>query len=188
MNKKKIIIITSIIALLLILILIISLFKNPQTEIIEYLQSIEFVNENTTNLYSKQISNNTLEQHNKNIENNIESEYEILYFNTDTYELTKNKIAYKDEITKDFTPTYNYKNNKLNYIYRINYNNTNIIMEGTYNINNKTFTCIPTFSYQIDIEKSKKDICNKIKLEVELFSYETQTLFDNPQLLDYMKN
>ena len=71
MNKKKIIITASIIALLLIIILFINLLKNPQKEIIEYLQSIEFVNEDTTNLYSKQISNNTIEQHNKNIENNI---------------------------------------------------------------------------------------------------------------------
>ena len=188
MNKKKIIIITSIIAILLIIILFINLSKNPQKEIITYLQSIEFINKDTTNLYAKQISKNNLEKHNNNIQNNIESEYEVLYFNTDTYELTKNKTTYQDEITKDFTSTYNYTNNNLNYTYRINYNNTNIIMEGTYNINNKRFTCEPTFSYQIDIEKSKKDICNKIELEVELFSYETQTLFDNPKLLDYMKN
>ena len=131
MNKKKIIIITSTIALLLIIILFINLSKNPQKEIIKYLKSIEFVNKDTTNLYTKQISNNTLEQHNNNIKNNIASEYEALYFNTDTYELTKNKTAYKDEITKDFTPTYNYTNNNLNYIYRINYNNTIVIMESS---------------------------------------------------------
>ena len=76
MNKKKIIIITSTIALLLIIILFINLSKNPQKEIIKYLKSIEFVNKDTTNLYTKQISNNTLEQHNNNIKNNIASEYE----------------------------------------------------------------------------------------------------------------
>lgn len=186
-NKIKIIIII-IITIIIATILILNLTQNKDKQIINYLKALNFTSDENSYFYSKQISQNSLEEHNNNIKNNIESEYEILYFNTNIYTLTKNKISYNDGITKDFTPIYNYTNDKMTYTYRINLNNTNIIMEGIYDIETKEFTCNVSFAYQIDIEKSKDEICNKVKKDIEVFEYETKTLIENPKLLQYIKD
>lgn len=186
--KKKIIIITlAFIAILLTTVLILNLKKDTKTQITNYLSNIGFDKYGNSFLYIKQTSENNLEDYNKDIEQNIETEYEVLYFNVDTFELTKDKMTYNDGITKNFTPTFNYSNDNLTYTYRIKYNNSNIIMEGTYYIETKYFTCKPAFSHQMDIEKTKKAICNKIELEMKIFEYEINTLIENPKLLNNMK-
>lgn len=188
MNKKKIIILSVITLLLLTFTIIINLTDNNKNVLPKYLKSIGFTNLESTTLYQKQISKITEEEHNNNIENNTKSEYEIQYFNIDTFEYTKNKITYNDNITKDYTPTYNYKDNKISYIYRVYYQNTNIIFEGQYNLKNKRFTCEPTFHYQVNIENLENDICNKLKIEAEIFSNEISTLIEDPKALKYINN
>ena len=171
----RLIIIVVIIIIIGILLVVFS--EKPENKILKYIKSLEFINSDDTFLYSKQISKNNLEQHSKNVEENIDSEYEILYFNINTYQLTKDKISYSDGITKNFTPTLDYTNNNLRYTYRISLDNTNVIMEGSFNMDTEEFTCTPSFSYQIDIENSKKDICNKIKYDVESFNIKALKIF-----------
>ena len=188
MNKKNIIIISAITLLLTILTIIINITDNNKNVLPKYLKSVGFKEIKDTTLYKKQISKINEEEHNSNIENNIKSEYEIHYFNIDTFEYTKNKITYNDNITKDYTPTYSYKDNKINYIYRVYYENANIIFEGQYNLKNKRFTCEPTFHYQVNINDIKEDICNKLKLESEIFSSEISIVIEDPKALNYIKN
>jgi len=188
MNKKKIIIISTIILLLLIFTLIIKFTNNSENILVKYLKASGFTNNENTSLFKRQISKITEEELNNNINNNINSEYEMQYFNTNTFEYTKDKISYNNNITKYYTPTYNYRDNKITYIYKINYQNANIIVKGEYNLNNKKFICEPTFYYQMNIEKVKDNICNKIKLETEIFSNEITTLIENPKALNHIKN
>lgn len=184
---KKIIIIISILVVILGFILIIKITTTPEKEIIKYLESINFTNYKNTNLYSKQLSKKNIDEFNNDVKHNIESSYKIMYFNIETYELTKDKIDYKDGITKNITPTFNYKNNKITYNYRIYYKNTTILIEGTYDIKTEIFTCNPTYTYQINIEKSKESICNKVKLEIDNFAYEANTLIEDPKILKNVK-
>lgn len=187
MNKKqKIIILISII--IIVIIIFINIFINkPERKLIKYIKNLDFINHENSFIYEKQTSEYNLEEYNKKVEKNNDAEYEILYFNTNTYELTKDKMTYSNGINKNFTPTFNYTNDKLTYTYRINFDNVNVIIEGSYNIETEEFTCNPTFYYQIDIEQIENDICNKIKYEVETFKYETLTLIQKPELLNYMK-
>lgn len=190
MNKKTIIISISIVLLLLIMILLIPkmLKKEPQTQIIKYITNLKFTNSDNSYLYSKQVSEDNLDEYTKKVENNINSEYEILYFNINTYQLTKDEMTYDDGINKNFTPTYDYTNNDLTYTYRVNYDDINILIEGKYNIRTKEFICTPTFSYGIDIENSQEAICNKVKFDIETFEYETKTIIENHKIIDYIKN
>lgn len=179
MNKKNKIIIAVIAVILLVIALIIyfSSDKTVNKKIIKNFTDIGFVNHSNSFLYSKQLSNINLEQHNNNVKNKIESTYEILYFNSNTYELTKDKISYNNGITKNFTPTYDYTNRKVIYNYRINFNNTNILVEGSFDNETKTFVCNSNFAYNIDMTESKQDICNKLKIEIENFSYEAKKYY-----------
>lgn len=186
MNKKKIIILSLITLLLTIFTIIINITDNNKNILPKYLKSIGFSEIKGTTLYKKQITSTTEEENNKNIKNNIESEYEIHYFNTKKFEYTKNKITHKNNITKDYTPTYNYKNNIITYTYRIYYESTNIIFEGEYNIKNKKFTCTPTFYYLVNIENIKEEICNKIKTESEIFNNEISIFIKDPKTLKYI--
>lgn len=177
---KKII---ALIVVILGIVLIINITMTPDKKIIKYIKAADYINYADTSIYSKQISENNIDQFNKDIKLNKESIYEINYFNTETLQLTKDKIIYKDGITKNITSTFDYTNNNLTYNYRIYYNNMNILIEGTYDINTKKFTCEPTYSYQIDIDKSIEDICNKIEFEIENFSYEAKILIKDPTLI-----
>ena len=184
---KRIKRIVIVVAIVLVLVLFFNRDKNEDNKIVKYLIKADFASYNDTSLYKKQISEYNLEQYNKGVDDNIDSEYEVMYFNIDTYRLTKDKISYSDGITKNFTPEFDYMNDKLSYTYRINFSNTNVIIEGIYNIKTNEFTCEPTFVYQFEFESSKEDICNKVKLDVEDFEYEVKQLIPNVDLLNYMK-
>lgn len=184
--KKNIIITIISVLILLVIVLIIKLINTPERQLERLLKSQDFTNYNNSYLYTKQISTNNIKTHNQNVQNNIESEYTVLYFNIKNYQLTKDTIYYSDGILKNLTPTYDYTNNTLTYNYRIYYNNINIIFKGIYDINTKKFTCEPTYSYQINTENSKETICNKVKAEIENFSYETRTFIEDYSLLQYM--
>ena len=54
---------------------------------------------------------------------NINSTYEVLYFNSSKYQLSKDLITYNNGIIKNFTPTYDYATDKIEYNYRVNFDN-----------------------------------------------------------------
>lgn len=166
---------------------IISFFVRKDSEdlITSYITGIGFSNDTGT-LYIKKISLNDIDTFEKEKSEGIDTNYEVLYFNTDTYQLTKDRLEYSSKINKSFNSTYDYKNESLTYVYRINVYNTNVIIEGKYD--NKRFTCDSTFSYQIDINNSLDDICRKVKLDVIQFDYEAKTLIDNIKILELIKN
>lgn len=187
MNKKKkitiIIILSSILALILSIFIINN--SNYDKKIEKYITNLGFRNNNNTYLYSKRTSITNYEKYQKDMEEGIDTEYEVMYFNTFSYQLTQDKTTYSYNITKNLTSTYDYSNDDLSYIYRINLSNTNIIIEGTYK--NDNFTCEPTFFYHVDIENSMETICEKVEFEIKNFSDDAAKLFDNNKMLEYMK-
>lgn len=187
MNKKVKIGILILIIVIIILIFNLSTRKTTQEKIINYITNIGFIQDSGSSLYAKKISELSLEEYNNKINQNVEANYEILYFNVDSYQLTKDEMSYSNNIHKSFNPTYDYTNNTLEYQYRINLNNTNVIIEGKYNSETQEFICTPLFSYQIDIDSAIDEICNKVKYDVEKFQYEAVTLITNANLIENIK-
>lgn len=190
MNKKNKIIIIVAVAILLVIVMIIyfSGDKNKYKKIIKEFTDIGFINQDNSFLYSKQISDLNLEQYNEKVKMNVNSRYEVLYFNSSKYQLSKDLITYNNGITKNFTPTYDYSSDKIEYNYRVNFDNTNIFIEGSYDNINKTFICNTKFAFNIDIDETKEDICNKLKLDVENYSYQATSFIKNKDLLNYIRN
>lgn len=187
MNKKtKIFIIVLLIVFVLTLIVNLISNLNYDKKIEKYIVNLGFDNNDNSYLYSKQTSEHNYEEYIKNIGQGIETEYEVLYFNTSTYQLTKDRASCSNNIIKNLTSTFDYTNNSLTYIYRINFNSTNIILEGKFDKKTEEFTCEPTFFYQINMDDSKDIICDKVKYEVKNFQNEATTLFENSKILQYM--
>lgn len=185
-NKKKILI-TLIALVVIILVIKVANNINPPPKIENYLRDIGFNNEGESALYYKQISDIDNDEFQKRMNSERNAIYEILYFNVNKNELTKNKKSYEDGIFETFIPTYDYSNQELNYTYKIIYNNTNIIFEGKYNLKNTKFTCENIYSYKFELEAGVDAICNKIKYDVEDFKKEAQSLITNKELLKKLK-
>lgn len=184
-NMLKPVIIVGSVALILF---IISFFVNDRSNELEtYIVDAGFENYNGTYIYTKQVSKNDMTKYNEEKVQGKNSEYEKLHFNIDSYELTKDKITYQDSIEKNITPTYHYKDDTISYTYRVIYNYTSIIIDGTYDTETKEFTCESTYAYQINMVDSKDAICDKIKTEIELFENEAKLLIQDADIIKYMK-
>lgn len=186
MNKVKRNIILVLLGIgLCVIILLLFVKKDSEDLITSYITDAGFSKDIGT-LYVKRISLNDLDTFEKEKSEGIDTNYEVLYFNTDTYQLTNDRLEYSNEINKSLNSIYDYKKDSLTYVYRINVYDTNVIIEGEYK--DKDFTCEPTYSYQIDIDNSISDICQKIELDVIQFDYEAKTLIDNVKILKLMKD
>lgn len=183
---KKILIVVLVIVGFIVLLRLLS-YKSPQEKIDKYITGKGFSKESNSTLYYKKISKLSREEFNSDRDSGIDSEYEMLYFNIDTYQLLKDKLSYSSEIDSSFNPTYDYTNNKLTYDYRVVMNETNIIIKGDYNMETEEFTCERVFASQVDMKSVQETLCNKIKYDVEEFKYEALTLIDNSRILNVMK-
>lgn len=182
-NKKKIIIL--IIVLLLCVFISIVLNGSPDKKIIKYFKNIGFYNDNNGILYYKQVSDIDENVFNNNVSNNIDSNYEKFIFDISNYELLDINMEYDDGVLSDFSGTYNYATNSVDYNYRVTYNNTNIIVNGKYEEDD--FSCNYTFVHDFDIDKSSDVICENAKSYCESFSFEARNLIKNNKILDYLK-
>ena len=179
MNNKKIIIVA---ICLIIILIIVKLTTSSSTEntLKNYLKEQEFTNEKESNLYSKQLSNTSIEEYENDIINKKDSKYEVIYFDIKNYQLIKNEMIYEDEIQTIFIPTYDFNKNLLTYTYRFVYNNTNVIFEGEYNLKTNKYTCENIYTYEFNFQTEKDEpICNKIKYDVEDFKEEVQLFLKN---------
>lgn len=182
-NYKKIFLV--MVVIIIILLVVKSLFgsKNSEEKITDYISSIGFTEDSGT-LYKKQISDINYDEYSSKKDNGEDVTYEMLYFNTNTYELTKDKIEFSNGIEKSFNPVYNYTNDTLTYNYRISINDTNVRIEGEYIKDSYEFTCNPTFSYQFNIDNSLDKICDKVRGDVEDFYSDAITLIKKPNLIN----
>lgn len=185
-TRGKILVIILIIFIVLVLLRFI-MREDKSDKIGNYLIGKGFVKEEDSTMYHKQISDITMDEYEDKVNNKENTSYEMLYFNTYNYHFIKDKMIYEDDISKSFNPTYNYKDDTLTYVYRINMYNTNIIIEGSYDNNTEEFICNPTFASEIDIDNAKEDICNSIKYDVIDFNYEALTLITSTDILNEMK-
>ena len=129
-KDKRRVIICLIIAIIIIIFTIYN--NNPNNKIKHYIKNREFKLEQDEVLYYKQISNNTIDKYNQDKEKGIKTNYDYLYFDIYNYKLSEIINEYEDNYESSININYKFKTDTINYIYRINYNKTNIIFKGKY--------------------------------------------------------
>ena len=187
-NGKVIKIIITILIFLGILSLFNIVFEKDTSEKLGLLvKNHDFIQEENSYVYAKHISNITLDEYFERSEQGLDSEFEATYVNTKSFNIIKNKYVTDDNIKTTFIPTYNLKTDKLTYTYRIVVNASNVIFEGSYNIDKDKFTCENSYVNNFDIDKTQDIICEKIKYDVDDFYIELLELLDDPILLKEIK-
>lgn len=151
-----------------------------------YIQSAE-----GSNIYIKQLSEQNLDEYYDAVKNKKEAEYEINYFDTQTFELKKNKREYLNEVDSNFNQIYDYKTDIINYNYRAVIEDSSFILKGTFKYQNKkeTFTCEKEYSsnFKLDGTNIKEKICEKIQYDVSTFYNEMLEIIDNARLLSKLE-
>ena len=192
-NKKKIKIIIILIIIIIIMLLIIPKITNKKDSknvVKNYIEKKGFSQVEKSNIYSKIISNTTLDEYFENTENNIATEYQVLYFNLSNYKLSKTYMEYKDNVYRYYTPTYDYKTNTIEYEYEISIEDGYINLTGSYNVKSKKITCNIGNSKNINTnsENLKEAICNKILYNTKDFGIEALELMSNSTVINKLQS
>jgi len=181
-EKKYIFAIIFIILFIILVIVNITYKPSVETDFENYLIKLGYKSEGDTNLYYKLLSNNDLKDYLYDVDKNIESNFEINYFDTDGYFFEKNIRKFEKNIDTSLKETYDYKDSKVTYEYRIVYEDNLVVLEGVYfySDNSDSFTC--DYSYNDYLDNDNKDICSKIKYDVKDFYYEALELIKDSKL------
>ncbi len=185
-KTKRTIIIMIVISIILF---IFNIYKNsPNVRIKEYLTNRSFVLEQDKTFYYKQLSDKSKRRYEEDKKNNNESSYDYLYFDTHNKNLNEEIVEYLNKYETSLNIKYSFSNNKLKYIYRINYSDRkSAILEGTYNEKNDIFTCNKSFNHNIDINKYKESFCDYTKGYIESFIQIKNKLFYKSFIDNYLK-
>ena len=93
----------------------------------------------------------------------------------------------KNGMKTSLNATYDYKEEKVTYNYRVNYsNNINIFFRGEYKDNN--FSCDKDFSSASLGASEMSSICELASINVKIFELEAKTLFEKNKYVDYIKS
>ena len=161
--------------IIIIIILIIMFILNKtvnssiNTQITNYLIDKGYIVSDDNNLLIKQVS-----------------EQEKLKFSLADYSLIKNVEENNDGVNYSLNAIYYYNQEHIIYSYRVTYNNSyNANFKGDYNDNN--FTCEKEFSSAILSDNDKENICNLVKINLNIFNLEAKTLFTSNKIITHFK-
>ena len=102
-----------------------------------------------------------------------------------TYMLEVNDT--KNGMETSLNATYNYKDEKIIYSYRVRYNNAvNVWFKGE--MQDENFTCDKEFSSATLSSSEVANICELANINVKIFQLEGKTLFKKYKYIDYIKN
>ncbi len=180
-NKKTI----ALVIIIIIALIIIKIFFFPSTtsQIKSILKKNGF--ELNDGIYIKETSEIDQEEYYDNINNNINSYNETMYFDIDTKELKKVSLEYYNGLTISLNLIYSYEEEYISFNYEANENNKEILLTGKYYSSGDTFECNLMDSSKNSISSNDKNtICNTIEKEVNHFFDESQSLFKNTKLTE----
>ncbi len=116
-----------------------------------------------------------------------ESATTTYYFSVADYTFSQKVDDYNTNVESMLNQTYDFKNQDLYYNYRVEYSDKiNVIFKGDYN--SGTFSCNKEFSTATLEQEEINNTCNMLRLKVERFYNESQTLFNNYHFIEYMEN
>ena len=181
-KHKKILIIFSI------LIIVILLFILNRFDITVYLSEKGYAEYDEATYYKK-ISKLTKKEYDKRIKNNIQAEYDYLYFGLGTYHLSEEIGVYDEDVELYYIGEYNYRTGITSYTIRGEYYSTVIQFNGKYNTNNKKFTCKPLLHHDIEYDNDIiSTVCNLSKYHTVRLNNKAYKLMDDEEVLNKVVN
>lgn len=132
---KKVLIITavSLIVFVLVVVLLNSMSgESNAKKIKDYVKEQGYSDSNDSLFYQKIVSNNTLDDYYKDVDNHTDSVYQEYYFSKDSYSFIELKMVFKNEVNQVFNVTSDFTNNKISYNFEISRDNASIILDGDY--------------------------------------------------------
>ena len=127
-----------------------------------------------------------LENEDKTLFTKKESENKKNSFSIADYTFMQDSQLYSDSFYSSLNATYNYKDEKTIYNYRMtDETSANVLFNGS---NSKDgFVCEKEFSTITFSTAKKESACNIIKSQIEIFELEAKTLFPNYKYIEYIK-
>ena len=161
-----------IISIVMVILMLILYFYNSLTIESKFVSSIEkigYSKVNSSNLYYYNVGDTNLDDFNYSLDNKIESNYEMNYFDVDELLFKKNIRNYSNDNYSLLNEIYDYKNKYVTYSYRLVSNNeATLIFSGKYLLENSEFkfTCNKDYRYQFDVNNNDDLVCNYLKDKV----------------------
>ena len=124
-----------------------------------------YTNEKESIFYEKVETNNTIEDYNKDVKENKNSEFIKYYVNKDFNSFVELKMKYADGVSTTLNINANLKNNEINYNYELSYKDTYLILEGNTDNN---YECHRVVDENISNETIEKH-CEYIQGEIKQF-------------------
>lgn len=178
-----------IIFVFVLVVIIFNIYRNtPSYRFKRYILNRGFILEEDKTFYYKQISSTTKEQYKGNKANNVYSSYDYLYLDLYDKKLFEEVNEYNDKYESSLNINYKFSNKKIDFIYRINYNNNvNVIFKGKYNEDDDDFVCEKEFAHNIDLSDNEDDFCENASYYVKSFKILKNTIFKDKKIIKYLE-
>ena len=183
--KRSILIVITLIVLSFALFFLNRAFDKNDKEYVEsYLEDDGFVLSEDESYYQKVTTKNTMDDYFYEVSKNRSSEYEEFYFYMGTYNFTKLKMNYNDNITNTFTASNDLVNNVITYKYEVVIYSSSIIVGGTYK--DDKFKCEVVLNNGIT-EDSTDIYCSRAEYETLTFLQDSNDLKSNVKFSKIIK-
>lgn len=136
--------------------------------------------------YTKQLTENTLDDYYSDVEFGDDSSYQKLYFDINNRELRSISYNYQDGVEYYFVPVYSYRTNSIIYDYEINGNGKTIRLNGKYNPQTKEFSCANNGKVSLT-DASKETICEVIKIDVDDFNADAKDVIKDNEIFQKLQ-
>lgn len=184
-EKKKLIILIIVIIVILLGVMWFLTRETFDDKLRNYLLDNDFVLED--DLYTKQISDISLDEYYEQIDYGNDATYEVLYFDIYNYQLLETNMDYYDGVAMILSSIYDFKDDTLIYTSEVGLNGVNVIFDGSYDGNRKKMTCNVSSS-KINLSSDDENIiCDIIDNNIEDFYDEATNLITDDELIEGMK-
>lgn len=184
-NKKNPFFIALIVFLLIIIItfIIYVLYSSSNNETLKEFNKEGYDSTNSDIFYKKIVTNNTLNDYYKDIENNQNSQYQEYYFKKNSTDYIELKMIYNNGVSTSLNIVSNLKNNETEFNYELSYKDAHLILQGN---NSNNYECQVIKKYKISVETSSK-YCDMIKDEINEFNLEKEKILKNEKIKSLIK-
>ena len=133
--------------------------------------------------YKRIVTNNTLNDYYKDIENKKDSSYEEYYLAKDSLEFISQKLLYQNKVTTSLNFSSNLKSQLVTFNYELSYKDIYLILEGN---SNDEFECNKVVQENIDNQQTEQ-YCDMIQEELKTFLKRKNTMLNNPKVKELIQ-
>lgn len=137
-----------------------------------------YANEKESTFYEKVETNNTIEDYNKEVKEDKDTEFVKYYVTKEFNNFVELKMSHSNGVSSTLNINANLKNNKIEYNYELSYKDTYLIMEGNTDNN---YECHYVVEENISNETMEKH-CQYVKEEVNNFINKKNEFLNNREI------